>query len=259
MILFDYGGTLMSEPDFDPASGNAAIYPYICQNPHNISLEEFGAYLLKLFDEIKALRGDLIEIHEHIFMKNVLEHFDMKLSVPLEEAEYITWNGISAPRQTPGAADMLAFLRNNNIRTGVISNLCWSGSVLTRRLTEGFPEHNFEFILASSEYIFRKPDPHMFEMALRKSGLEKDEIWYVGNDMAADVVGAGSFGFHPVLYDDRSVPPANGVTYYVELYRHDVPASLHVYPTGGHGWGSRIGFKHHLEMQLNLQAWLKSF
>ena len=206
MILFDYGGTLMSEPDFDPANGNAAIYPYICQNPHNISLEEFGAYLLQLFDEIKALRGDLIEIHEHIFIKNVLEHFDMKLSVPLEEAEYITWNGISAPRQTPGAADMLAFLRNNNIRTGVISNLCWSGAVLTRRLTEGFPEHNFEFILASSEYIFRKPDPHMFEMALRKSGLEKDEIWYVGNDMAADVVGAGSFGFHPVLYDDRSVP-----------------------------------------------------
>ena len=24
--------------------------------------------------------------------------------------------------------------------------------------------------------------------------------------MAADVVGAGNFGFHPVLYDDRSVP-----------------------------------------------------
>jgi putative hydrolase of the HAD superfamily len=26
MILFDYGGTLMSEPDFDPESGNAAIF-----------------------------------------------------------------------------------------------------------------------------------------------------------------------------------------------------------------------------------------
>lgn len=59
--------------------------------------------------------------------------------------------------------------------------------------------------------------------------------------------------------DDRSVPPANGVTYYVELYRHDVPAALYVYPSGGHGWGSRLGFKHHLEMQLNLQSWLKSF
>ncbi|MBQ7423103.1 MAG: alpha/beta hydrolase [Prevotella sp.] len=59
--------------------------------------------------------------------------------------------------------------------------------------------------------------------------------------------------------DDNSVPPANGVNYYMELYRNDVPASLYVYPTGGHGWGSRMGFKHHLEMQLNLQSWLKSF
>lgn len=59
--------------------------------------------------------------------------------------------------------------------------------------------------------------------------------------------------------DDRSVPPANGVNYYMELYRNDVPASLYVYPTGGHGWGSKMGFKHHLEMQLNLQAWLNSF
>ena len=59
--------------------------------------------------------------------------------------------------------------------------------------------------------------------------------------------------------DDDVVPPANGVNYYMELYRNDVPASLYVYPRGGHGWGANMGFKHHLEMQLNLQAWLKSF
>lgn len=59
--------------------------------------------------------------------------------------------------------------------------------------------------------------------------------------------------------DDTVVPPANGVNYYMELYRNDVPASLYVYPSGGHGWGSLMGFKHHLEMQLNLQSWLKSF
>lgn len=38
--------------------------------------------------------------------------------------------------------------------------------------------------------------------------------------------------------DDRVVLPANGVNYYIELYRHDVPATLHVYPSGGHGWAT---------------------
>ena len=59
--------------------------------------------------------------------------------------------------------------------------------------------------------------------------------------------------------DDHSVVPANGVNYYVECYRHDVPASLHVYPSGGHGWGIRDRFKYHLEMELELRAWLRSF
>lgn len=59
--------------------------------------------------------------------------------------------------------------------------------------------------------------------------------------------------------DDDVVQPANGVQYYVELYKNDRPASLHVYPSGGHGWGARIGFRHHDAMMLDLKSWLKSF
>ncbi len=59
--------------------------------------------------------------------------------------------------------------------------------------------------------------------------------------------------------DDDTVPPTNGVNYYFQLYRNDVPASLHVYPGGGHGWGSKIGFRYHEEMIMDLKAWLHSF
>ena len=59
--------------------------------------------------------------------------------------------------------------------------------------------------------------------------------------------------------DDDVVLPANGANYYMELYRHDVPASLHIYPSGGHGWGSRLSFKYHIEMIMNLKSWLDSF
>lgn len=196
----------MYEPDFEPFNGNKAIYPYISENPHNISLEEFSEYLLTLFDEIRALRGELIEIHEHTFLRSVLEHFDMKLSIPINEAEWIIWNGISRGVPTPGAVEMLKQLRDLNIRTGVISNLCWSGAALTRRLSETFPDHRFDFILTSSEYIFRKPDHHIFDMAIHKAGLVTSDIWYCGNDIAVDVVGAYNAGIFPVFYDDRSVP-----------------------------------------------------
>ena len=206
MILFDYGDTLMYEPDFEPFNGNKAIYPYIRENPHNISLEKFSEYLLTLFDEIKALRGELLEIHEHIFLRNVLEHFDMKLSVPIEEAEWIIMNGVSRAIPLPHTAEMLKALHDREIRTGIISNLCWSGEALTRRLNETFPEHKFDFVMTSSKYIFRKPDPHIFDMAVRKTGLDISDIWYCGNNMKADIIGAHDSGLYPVLYDDRSIP-----------------------------------------------------
>ena len=59
--------------------------------------------------------------------------------------------------------------------------------------------------------------------------------------------------------DDRAVPASNGFNYYSECYRHDVPASIHIYPTGGHGWGYRESFKYHYQMVFELKAWLESF
>lgn len=59
--------------------------------------------------------------------------------------------------------------------------------------------------------------------------------------------------------DDDVVPAANGFNYYSECYRHDVPASLHVYPTGGHGWGYRESFAFHYQVIFELKSWLESF
>lgn len=59
--------------------------------------------------------------------------------------------------------------------------------------------------------------------------------------------------------DDKAVPAANGFNYYQQLYKHDVSASLHIYPTGGHGWGYRESFAYHYQMLFELKAWLQSF
>lgn len=59
--------------------------------------------------------------------------------------------------------------------------------------------------------------------------------------------------------DDNVVPPYNGVNYYKALHDANVPASLYIYPTGGHGWGSRNSFTYNKQMLSDLDAWLKSF
>jgi len=59
--------------------------------------------------------------------------------------------------------------------------------------------------------------------------------------------------------DDKVVLPANGVNYYLALNQHHVSASLHVYPSGGHGWGIKETFKYHTAFLMELKQWLESF
>jgi len=65
--------------------------------------------------------------------------------------------------------------------------------------------------------------------------------------------------FIALAHDDRAVLPINSLNYYEELYNHNVPATLHVYPSGGHGFGILQSFAYHFEMMLDLKAWLRSF
>lgn len=91
---------------------------------------------------------------------------------------------------------------------------------------------------------------------LGKEASKKDERLY-SNDLQVSRVTPRAW--IALSDDDQVVAPANGVNYYMELYRHDVPASLHVYPSGGHGWGILPRFRFHNLLMLELEGWLHSF
>ena len=57
--------------------------------------------------------------------------------------------------------------------------------------------------------------------------------------------------------DDDVVPPINGIGYFLALRDHKVPASLHAYPTGGHGWGFRDSFTYKRQWTEELEKWLR--
>lgn len=59
--------------------------------------------------------------------------------------------------------------------------------------------------------------------------------------------------------DDDGVKPVNSVKYYLALQQQGIPASMHIYPNGGHGWGIKESFKYHLEMLTELKSWLETF
>ena len=57
--------------------------------------------------------------------------------------------------------------------------------------------------------------------------------------------------------DDRTVPVENSIRYYQSLVKNKVPASLHCYPIGGHGWGFKDSFKYKRQWTGELEKWLR--
>lgn len=57
--------------------------------------------------------------------------------------------------------------------------------------------------------------------------------------------------------DDKVVPPISSIRYYNALKENGVKASMHIYPTGGHGWGILDGFKYREQWQQAALDWLE--
>ena len=59
--------------------------------------------------------------------------------------------------------------------------------------------------------------------------------------------------------DDGAVPPVtNGVAYYTAMRRSGNSCAMHIYPSGGHGFGFRSSYKYHDQVLSDLQSWLLS-
>lgn len=86
------------------------------------------------------------------------------------------------------------------------------------------------------------------------NGHKEEEDDY-SNELHADGNTPPAFILHSS--DNRSVPVAHSLNYYMALLRYQVPATLHIYPIGGHGWGYRDSFTYKREWTGELGKWLR--
>jgi len=205
MIIFDYGHTLLYEPGFDTLRGEKALMKYIKSNKNNYSAEEISDFSNKIFQEARKVRDFGYEIHEWQFNRFLYEYLGIELSISIPEAERIFWDNSSPGDIMPDADKMIDYINSCNIRSAVISNISFSGAVLSERINRLLPNNRFEFIIASSDYIFRKPNRYIFELALNKAGIDASKVWFCGDNPQADIEGAARVGMFPVWYENLTI------------------------------------------------------
>lgn len=214
MILFDYGQTLADEQVFDGIRGNEALLRHAVKNKYGRTAEEISAFAKKLDDELGRFdpqRAHLfqIEIPNSAFCAYIYESLGIELNMTNTELDTLFWDAAAPGVPTDGLQEFLAFLKAQNIRTGVISNISYCGAAVKARIQKMLPDHDFEFIISTCDYLFRKPNRRIFDLALEKAGLHAEDVWYIGDKYDCDVVGAQNAGLVPVWYVGAARSPAS--------------------------------------------------
>lgn len=203
MIIFDYGHTLLYEPDWDAVRGNAELLKYAVKNPNSCTLEDVRKAAELIYGEhIENVRRIGYDISGQVGDRVLYEYLGIEFSLTPLEMETVFWDGASAGAVMPGADKMLDYINQSGIRSAVISNLLWSGEALTERLKRLLPNNRFEFVMTSSDYFMRKPNRILYDIALKKAGLPADRVWYCGDNPRADIEGAAQAGIYPIWYDN---------------------------------------------------------
>lgn len=201
MIMFDYGHTLLSEPGYNSLYGTEAVMQYAVKNPKNLTGKQVNEFAAYLWEEVCGpVRKAGFDLHNLNMQKLLYESLGIEFSISPDEQEQVFWNNTASGARMPGIEKVLDYLNDNAIRSCVISNIGFSGNALKNRINRLLPNNKFEFIIASSEYMVRKPNPLIFRLALSKAGLSADEAWYCGDDTENDVKGAYGAGIFPVWY-----------------------------------------------------------
>lgn len=205
MVLFDYGQTLIAEQKFDGIRGTEAVLQYATRNKYHLSAEQVQDKANEINRELgrfdPATRHLFqIEIPNIMFSPYLYESQGIEIALSSSEIDTVFWNAAAPGTPTEGVKDFLAYLKSKGIRTGVISNISFAPSVVAERINRLLPENTFEFIITSSNYIFRKPNKRIFDLALEKAQLQPDEVWYIGDQYECDVKGSLKAGLLPIWY-----------------------------------------------------------
>ena len=205
MILFDYGQTLIAEQKFDGVKGTEAVLQYATRNKYQLSAEQVQAKANEINREFGRFDPEKrhlfqIEIPNTMFTPYLYESQGIEIALSNSEIDTVFWNAAAPGVPTEGIEDFLRYLKNKGIRTGVISNIAYDSSVVAESINRLLPENAFEFIITSSNFMFRKPNKRIFDLALEKAELQPGEVWYIGDQYECDVKGSLNAGLLPVWY-----------------------------------------------------------
>ena len=155
----------------------------------------------RLFSEAKHGKYTIAEVMD-LYPKEFIAAIGYPESAvdPFKHAFRAAWG--ETHTLVPEAKEMLDILRTKGYRLFAASNSF--GHLQRRRLERAGILPYFEDTYISMDIGYDKPDIRFFQEALRRCGLQPNEVLMIGDSMTTDILGAQAAGIEALFFDRRN-------------------------------------------------------
>jgi putative hydrolase of the HAD superfamily len=176
----------------------------------------------EIFDRIIYLDQDGYKDKQELFSE-LLEELPWKLKpLKTELLDFYSTEYVKNAVLMENAREMVQHLRKK-YKTGLITN----GKTVIQygKIDQLEIRNDFDLIIVSEEAGIKKPDPKIFELALRKLELSPEQCIFIGDHPVNDIEGAAKIGMKTIWMkvnqpwkDGLSAKPLHSIERLNELY-----------------------------------------
>ncbi len=202
-IFFDFDNTLWDHRNNAYLTLKEIYKRENVQEKYNLGFEDFHREYFtineRLWAQIRDGEIDKEYLRKHRFYDSFLFFGidDYDLAQVFEQNfldEILNYNDL-----VEGAFELLEYLSEKGYTLHILSN--GFKEVTYRKCELSGIQNYFKTITSADELNVRKPQPEIYEYALKKANAKKEESIMIGDDWIADVEGALSFGIDAVFFD----------------------------------------------------------
>lgn len=201
-IIFDFIGTLTNVRDYRPEMSKMKMYKALVKAGFNVSEKNFFDAYNQSYEKSRLTRyEELVEITDSVWICDALKclgfqtgpsDLRVKTAVNAFFEDYL-----DALKLNPCADRLLAQLPKQ-LKIGLVSNFTYA-PVIYAALRKLRINKFFNAVLVSQDVGWRKPNPNIFQEALKRLGARADETIYVGDSPLEDIRGAARTGMKTVF------------------------------------------------------------
>lgn len=206
-VLFDFGDTLVFFDKWDYDKCLRRMLGSLSQDGIAIpvSYEDFKRVYFdvrrRMYSEVESYYG---EIDFRVRLAETLKRFSLNLNYEnqiLAKAADAFFEGWDEDMRIDDYVKPVLEDLKETYKMGVLSNFPYKKALLTT-LERFNLEQFFEAIVVSAELGVRKPNPRIFEEALRILGIIASDAVFVGDTLKTDIFGAQNAGMNTVLVEN---------------------------------------------------------